>query len=78
MKNYVLESLNDAWTASNAVTDNLPKAPSKRNIRGLLFLLFGITWTPIHFPNPNDGSSLKFQYIRGKIRKRYHVPLTCR
>ena len=70
MKNYVLTSLNDAWTASNAVTNNLPKAPSKRNVRGLPFLLFGITWTRIHFPNPIDGSNVKFQYIIGKLQKR--------
>lgn len=70
MKNYVLTSLNDAWTASNAVTNNLPKAPSKRNIRGLLFLLFGITWNRIHFPNPGDGSATKFNYILGKLKKK--------
>ena len=69
MKTYVLASLNDAWTASNTVTRVLPTAPSKRNIRGLLYLLFGITWTPIHFPNPNDGSATKFNYILGTLEK---------
>ena len=70
MEKYVLTALDDAWTASNAVTNNLPKAPSKRNVRGLLFLLFGITWTRIGFPNPIDGSATKFAYIQGKLRKK--------
>lgn len=68
MKNYVLTALDDAWTAANAVTNSLPKAPSKRNVRGLLFLLFGITWTPIGFPNRNDGSATRFAYIQGKLQ----------
>ncbi len=45
MKDYVLTSLNDAWTASDTVVDDLPTSvfSYNRDIRGLLFLLFGIT-----------------------------------
>lgn len=65
MGNYVLTSLGDAWTASNTVTNYLPTegSISNRNIRGLLFLLFGITWTSDNTTNPDDGSDTKYEYI---------------
>ncbi len=72
MKEYVLTSLNDAWTVSDTVVDDLPTSvfSYNRDIRGLLFLLFGITWTVFYEPNPNDGSLTDYDYILGTFQHR--------
>lgn len=80
MKDYVLTSLNDAWTASNTVSEDLPTSSFsyKRDIRGLLFLLFGITWTTHYEPNSDDGSYTKYNSILGRFGKPYDVRFSCR
>ena len=86
MRNYVLTSLNDAWTASNTVVDDLPTSAFsyKKDLRGLLFLLFGITWTSAYEPNTHDGSETKYSYILSRCGKAHQVRLvpplliTCR
>ena len=72
MKDYVLTSLNDAWTISNTVVEDLPTSvfSYNRDVRGLLFLLFGITWTAYYEPNPNDGSDTGYNYILGTFEFR--------
>lgn len=77
MKDYVLTSLNDAWTASNTVVDDLPTSvfSFKRDLRGLLFLLFGITWTSAYEPNPEDGSDTNYNYILSKCGKTHEFHL---
>lgn len=69
MRDHVLTSLDDAWTISSTVIDDLPTASFSfnRDTRGLLFLLFGITWTAYFDPNPNDGSDAKYKYILGMV-----------
>lgn len=75
MREYVLTSLNDAWTASNTVVEDLPTASFSfnRNLRGLLFLLFGLTWTTFNDPNPNDGSDTRYNYILGIVGEPYQI-----
>lgn len=77
MQDYVLTSLNDAWTASDTVVQDLPTSvfSFKKDIRGLLFLLFGITWTYNFEPNPNDGSDTKYTYLLGTSRMAPQVRL---
>ena len=67
MNDYVLTSLNDAWTVSDTVVEELPTSvfSYNRETRGLLFLLFGVTWTVYYEPNPNDGSEADYNYILG-------------
>lgn len=77
MQDYVLTSLNDAWTASNTVVQDLPTSvfSFKKDIRGLLFLLFGITWTYAFDPNPNDGSDTKYNDLLGTSGMAHQVRL---
>ena len=69
MKDVVLTSLDDAWAASDKVVRDLSNYQKDRDVRALLFLLFGITWTEDYEPNPGDSSDEDFDYILGMFRK---------
>lgn len=71
MKDYVLTSLDDAWAALNKVVGDLSNYQFNRDIRALLFLLFGVTRTKTKKPNPNDLSDRNYNYILGVFRNIY-------
>ena len=62
---YVLTSINDAWNIAETVVVDLPSyfAPDNRDLRELLFLLFGITWTRTQQPQTSGESQVQMGVI---------------
>lgn len=65
MMKYVLKSLGGANAIAQTAVLELPTYPTQINVRGLLFLFFGITFLEDHQinPDPDQGNVLAYQVV---------------
>ena len=73
MLDYVLQSLDDAWTMASTAVDEMQlyfSSYSGRRTRPLLFLFFGVKFTEDHHFEPDGTSENTYNYVLSTLQTR--------